>query len=419
MEGFLVMLKTNLKLVLRDKGYICCLFIIPIMSILLLNIPASEQGSDSLNIDGYKVHELKKDSTKILSMINTKLIIKVYDSSESIYLDYILNELAESGLYHIYRYKSKGMTEDEIKEAALQSANSNTISAVLYIPESLNENILTMRENVTFSLYQVFEDPRLSLLNENINMLSKTLIRLSEISDGNIQTFNELLNKKEADKIKTNHILVYMNDEAYLTAEQAGQTKNIGYNLAVVVIGFSFSGIFIASTIITERHNYVYRRIKLSLSSAVCYGMVKLVITIFTVLIQTAVMGIGIMLFVKTDYGIPLLSYLYFLFGLGLVFNLLSVVIGMIADNPINSNYIAYGFWIITSMLSGLYFSLSGMSKTWKNISLLMPQRWVIKSSEMIMLNEKGAYSIYFLVICGFLAVICSAGLLGLKLDKH
>jgi ABC-2 type transport system permease protein len=94
------------------------------------------------------------------------------------------------------------------------------------------------------------------------------------------------------------------------------------------------------------------------------------------------------------------------------------VVIGVITNNVLSSNYIAFLVWCLSCLLAGLYFPLDGASDWWTRISYLMPQRWVVKTSEMLMAGKGGAYSMYLLAIAGYLIVITSVGLMGIKIRR-
>jgi ABC-2 type transport system permease protein len=61
---------------------------------------------------------------------------------------------------------------------------------------------------------------------------------------------------------------------------------------------------------------------------------------------------------------------------------------------------------------------LDGASGWWAKISLLMPQRWVIKAAELLMAGKSGVYSMYVLVVISYIIVIMSVGLMGIAIRR-
>jgi ABC-2 type transport system permease protein len=415
MSGFLTMLKLNLKLLLRNKGYLSFLIILPIISVIMLNVENSSIVDDQEGI--YTIHELEKESELILNVVNTKLSVKVYDCSNTQLSDYIIEELAKTGSYLIYRYRGETMDREEVKEKALNSANHNVIGAVIYIPESFENEILSNAENSAIVL-KATEDGRISLLESNLDSYLQSLYRYAAVTKFDKAALEALLYTSNENEMEKNIVSIEVGDKLNLTKQQQDHGTSIGYSLAFLTIGFLFSGVFIAATVVEERQNRVYNRIVLSLASLGNYGLIKLVMTFITVLLQTGIIGIAIKLLVKTEFGISFGSYLFFVFCLGLIFNLFSVVIGVLTNNVLTSNYIAFLVWCLSALLAGLYFPLDGASGWWAKISLLMPQRWVIKAAELLMAGKSGVYSMYVLVVISYIIVIMSVGLMGIAIRR-
>jgi ABC-2 type transport system permease protein len=408
------MVKMNMKLLLRNKGYLAFLIILPIISVIMLNINIFITSDDPKNT--YVIHELKEDNEVILSVANTKLNVKIYDSSHSKLSDYVIENLAKTGAYGIYRYQEETIDVQEAREKALKSANHNIIGAVIYIPDTFETDILS-GGNGNIVLFEASEDGRIELLSNTLDVYLKSLVRYALVSDYNSEELNKLLETSTKNEVKKEMVNIEVGDTLNLTAEQQGKSANIGYSLAFLTISFLFSGVFIAATVVEERHNRVYNRFLLSLVSFGNYGIVKLLMIFITVLIQTGIIAIGIKLLVKTDFGIPFTSYLFLVFCLGLIFNLFSVVIGILTNNVLTSNYIAFLAWTLSALLAGLYFPINGISWWWESISMLMPQRWVVKAAEMIMAGKSGVYSMFLMVVSSYLIIIMGIGFLGIKMN--
>lgn len=70
-------------------------------------------------------------------------------------------------------------------------------------------------------------------------------------------------------------------------------------------------------------------------------------------------------------------------------------------------------------MLAGLYFPLDDTTKALKALSYLMPQRWFMDASELLLTGDKSAYSMVLCVTVAYLVAIISIGGVGLKFKKY
>ena len=415
MSGLLTMMKMNLKLLLRNKGYLAFLIILPVVSVLMLNIRTGsglEGGNDS-----YEIHELSKQNESIFNVTNTKLNVKVYDCNDSELSNYVIEELAKAGSYRIYRYKGESMNIQEARQEALNTSNHNVIGAVIYIPNNFENEILN-NNGSNMVLFEATSDARLTLLERNLDSFLQSVSQYAAMTGYNKVALKTLLDISVENEMSKNTIGIEVGNTLQLTTQQEDQKTSIGYSLAFLTIGFLFSGVFIAATVVEERQNRVYNRIVLSKSSMINYGLVKLCLIFITVMIQTGILAIGIKLFVKTDFGISFSSYIFFVFGLGLIFNTFSVVVGIITNNVLTSNYIAFLVWCISDLLAGLYFPLDAAAGWWGKISMMMPQRWVIKAAEMLMAGKSGVHSMYIFVVVSYLIIISSVGFMSIKIRK-
>lgn len=415
MNGFNTIIKINLKLLLRNKGYLAFLFILPVISLVMLNLNQTETMFSQQNIN--TIYELKSESEQVLNMANKQLSVKVIDCNNSMFSGYILKELLKTGAYRIYRFKEKPIDLNRAREIALDSANTGSIGAVLYIPANFDQEILEER-NSNIIMFKATKDQRIKLLENNLNTFQKSLYRYGEITGYQKYKMEALLESSINKELKKNVVSIEVGDELNLTSQKKSKSSSISYSLSFLTIGFLFSGVFIAATVIDERKNRVYNRFLLSTASLINYGSSKVLMVLASAIMQTGILALGIKLFVKADYGISFGSYLFLVFCLGIIFNLYSVVIGIITNNVLTSNYIAFITWTFSCLLAGLYFPLDGASKWWVKASQLMPQRWVVKSAEMLMVGKSGVYTTFLLVVGSYLIVIMSVGLIGIRIRR-
>lgn len=415
MIGFKTLLKMNIKLLLRNKGFVIILVILPIIAVLMLNMNMRASATDQNS--SYSINEIATDNTRIFNMTSMQLSIKVYDCSQSQLSEYLLQELADTGSYQIFRLKSEPLDINTVREKALDSANHNVIGSVIYIPSDFEDVILSGKESNAV-VFAATEDGRNELLKSNMNSIQKSLYQYAALTGYNKEELTSLLNSSVKNEITKKLVDVEVGDSLNLTKQQQGESSSIGYSIVFLSIAFLFSGVFIAATVVDERNNRVYNRIVLSPSSLIYYGLAKLVLILMTVIIETGILAVLIKVIVKADFGISFPGYLFLVFCLGLIFTLFSVVIGVLTNNVLVSNYVAFIVWSLTCVMAGLYFPLDAASNLWAKLSLLMPQRWVVKTGEMLMAGKNEAYSTYTLVMISYLFIIVSVGFMGIKMRK-
>jgi ABC-type multidrug transport system, permease component len=416
MNGFFTMVKTNLKLLLRNKGYLCLLIFLPILSAGLLSVQSDSEVGMKDN-SSYFVQNIEDRAKGITSIENTKLMVKIYDNSNTEMSDYIAQELAGSGVFRIFRYNKEVVDLESVRAESINNAGKSTVSAVVYIPENFEAAVLA-GETGDISILEIRNDGRISLLNSNINTYLSFIMNAAETTGYDSTALDTLFDELNASKLEKRIESIEVGNNLSLSNQQNKQSTRIGYSVAALTIGFLFCGIFIADIIVKEKNNKVYERIFLSKASILNYVLAKMSMILLTVIIQTAVLAAVMPLLVNTDFGIPYSSYLFFVFGLGLCVSSLSVVIGTLANNTMNATYAVFAIWIVSNIMAGLYFPIASAAQWWVKASMLIPQRWVIVASEMLMAGKNGVYTMFALIICGYLLILMSCTSVGVKVGK-
>ncbi len=418
MNGFLTMLQLNMRLLLRNKGFLCFLIILPLFSVLMLNIQLGTE-METGNFDPHYVQESDIGKRLPMSMDHYQLSIMVIDTDQSWLADFILQQLADTGTYRIYRSRSDIVSMEDAAAEATAYVNRNTVGAAMYIPPGLEENIRGSKSADAVYLFKTSEDGRLALLQESLQTAINSLTALDAATAGKPEAFRELAEDMTAMRPEKEFRTFLSDSESnVLTDEQANNKSNIGYTLAIVSIAFLFTGIFIGSIAVEERQNLVFTRILLTGTRIAGYVGIKLILSVMATLLQVVIMGIGILLFVKVDLGLPIWHFMYFIFGFGLILNLFSVVISAVLNNLLSASYSCFFLFTVSSLLSGLYFPLESVGELWKRAALLMPAHWVVRCCEMVMLEQSGASSTFLLIVLGFVVIILSGGYLGLKVRQ-
>ena len=113
-----------------------------------------------------------------------------------------------------------------------------------------------------------------------------------------------------------------------------------------------------------------------------------------------------------------IMSFLVVIFLLGLIFSTLSLLLGVVLGDIMSANYAVFAIWSISALLAGLYFPLDDTTKALKALSYLMPQRWFMDASELLLVGDKSAYSMLLCVTMAYLIIIISVGSVGLKIKS-
>jgi ABC-type multidrug transport system permease subunit len=156
----------------------------------------------------------------------------------------------------------------------------------------------------------------------------------------------------------------------------------------------------------------------MSQTSQAEYIFAKFLVSVMTVIIQTIIIGVGMLVIVRTDFGIGRIDYMILVFLMGLIFCSMTMCIGMMSNNSMNANYIAFTIWCITCTMSGLCFPLDKTNTILQKASDIMPQKWVVHVSEMLMNHNAMSYVTMLSVTLAYLLMIASIGLVGMRLVR-
>ncbi len=415
----IALVKMSLKLLLRNKGFLFFLIVTPILSTLILSIKM-DHAVYSDNSDKELVIELGNHTEKAVYVGDTSAcIIKVYDASNSELSEYVLNKMAGTGIFSVCRADVSGLTEEEIDEAAKRDAFDDRAGMLLYLRNDFDEAVLSGDWEQGIKLYAVSEDERQELFITELTDLFARIKQVQTIVGDDVTVMLKMLTEIE-DKLPEKEVVNFAGkEEIELTENQINQKTQIGYAFAIITLGFLFCGVCVAHSVIEEQNNKVFTRVLLTKLSSRDYFISKFVVAIVISLMQTVVLAICLFFIPGLDVGINIISFLFIIFQLGLIFGALSLLIGVILGDVMSSNYAVFSIWSISALLAGLYFPLDDTTKALKTLSYLMPQKWFMDASELLLVGDKSAYSVVLCVTVAYLIVIISVGGVGIKIKRY
>ncbi len=414
------LIKMSLRVLLRNKMFLFFLLVIPVLSAMILSIKINqENGIYQDETKELKIIELEDCSQRaVYSGDTSAFIIKVYDGSKSRLSEYMIENIAKNSIFSVCRCDVRGMKEEEVLTRAQKDAYDDRTGILLYLKEDFESSVFSGNYEKGFQLFIVSEDERQELFESHMESFLWKIASAQEIvgndTDAVIEMLESVIEKVPDKKI----VSLVSKDKIELTRKQMNQKSQIGYAIAIITLGFLFCGVCVAHTVIEEQNNKVFTRVMLSKATNRDYFVSKFVVSFIICVLQTIVLGVSLSLIKGLELGISVISFLAIIFLLGLIFSAISLLLGILIGDVMSSNYAVFAIWSISALVSGLYFPLDDTTTTLKTISYLMPQRWFLDISELLLIGDNQAYSMLLCVTVAYLIIVISVGSVGLKIKK-
>ncbi|MDO5155762.1 MAG: ABC transporter permease [Eubacteriales bacterium] len=415
----IALVKMNIRLLLRNKGFLFFLLVPPIVSAFILNIQAEFQTIKKGSNEYVIVERESQRDKAIYGGDPTSFIIKVYDGSKTELSEYMLKQMAATGMFSVCRYDVTEMSEQEIEEQARYDAFNDRSGALLYLKADFDQAILNADYDAAMQIYDVSDDERQELFDQELTSVLTRIAQVQQMVGEDTDAILEVLDNIQAEMPDKEVSVVATGKQKNLTTKQMSQKSLMGYALSIITLGFLFCGVSVAHTCIEEKNNKVYTRILLTKKSERDYVLSKIIVTLLIAVMQTFVVMGCLMFSHNMDLGIGYGDLLVIILLIGIIFATLSLVTGMLMGDVMNSNYAVFSIWSISALLAGMYFPIDDTSAFIHALSNLMPQYWFLNASEMLIVGDNGAYSMLLYVTVAYLIVIISLGCVGLKLQKQ
>ena len=176
MNHFMELLKINLKLLVRNRGFLFFLLLAPLLSLVILNL--KNDASTSYDEGERGIIELEKPQEKIVYQNDwTSYAVKVYDAAQSELAEYVQQELAEAGMIRVFRVDASEMSEADVEEIVKEDATKDRVGASLYLRPEFDEKVTEGDWKEAFRLYETSDDERFELaervLTEEISVIQR------------------------------------------------------------------------------------------------------------------------------------------------------------------------------------------------------------------------------------------------------
>ncbi|MBQ1412077.1 MAG: ABC transporter permease [Clostridia bacterium] len=410
MRAFWTMTKTNCKLLLRSIGFLLCVVLLPVGASALHMVQTSDNYADA---HGGVAQIGNMDSTVIMDTNHVSVLF--VDAAKDELSELLLQSLAAEDWCSVGHYRSDPLSPDELKALVQDTYDRSFMAGVVYIPDDFSEKLMK-GENPSLVILNGEKDGRFDLLKSKINANLSVIAGCALSAENQSQAVSSA--KTAFENLPSVHTVVTGNSHA-LTETQMNQLRDIGYAVAVLSLAFVLTGCFVANLVVTESDNKSLLRIEMSGVTMIKYVASKTLTAVMVTLLQTAVVAAATAVFVGTDVGIPFGSYLLLIGMMGLIYNWMALVFGLFFQNTTFAVYASFGVWVFSNLLAAVYFDFVTLPDWWEKLSLLMPQKWVMITAEMLMKGQNGAYTNYFIASAAFLLVILTAGYLAARLSDN
>lgn len=413
------LIKMSLKLLFRNVGFWFFMVTMPILSVYILNLNVNADLAYFRDDIVREIQELDGIDQKVAYYGKSgEFLIKVYDASGSELSELFLNNLAQSGLFTVCRVKAPGLTRADVDGRMEFEGFEDRMGAAVYLDRSFDEAVCTGDVADAMTVYLLSEDERFDLFERELKGFIQEVRGIVQLSgkQGD-DAAAEVRKLHETDPAKEVHALA-KKGAAALTRKQVNQKAQMGYAFSFLTLCFVFCGVIVAHTAIEEDKHKVLTRIRLTGTGNVTYFASKFVVAVIISMMITVVLG-GLTLFLgEEDLGMSRLSFLLMVFLMGVIFNTLSLLLGILSGDVMSANFIAFTLWTLSSLLAGLYFPLDDASKLVKTMSYVMPQRWFMDSLDQIFMGDKAGYLMVLCITMAYLIIVLSFGSVGLKMKK-
>jgi len=397
----------------RNPGFWFFLLITPVLSTVVLRLQQTNLGAYEVTSIYEKV-ELDSESDKVAYYGGKgKYVVKVYDASGTELSEYLLDKLTGSGAFLVCRVKVPQMTKADADDRMKVDGYDDRMGAALYLGKSFDEEAVAGSMSDGMVVYTLSEDERKALLDNELHMIiGQIKTAAAAVGSANAASYLTEVNRM-LPEMKV--VSLAGKNARNLTNEQLDQKALMGYAFAILTLGFVFGGIFVAHTVISEQKDMVFTRIRLTDISSKGYYTAKFLCGGVVSVLLTIVMGVCSLMIDTGRLGINRVSLLAMVFLLGLIFSSISLLFGILLGNIFSANVAAFTLWSMSSLLSGLYFPLDSSAKAVKTISYMMPQKWFLDATEMLMVRDNKVYFVLICVTIAYMVITFSLGSVGIR----
>ena len=287
------LIKTSLKLLLRNKGFWFFLITMPVLSTFILCINGNADLAYFREDRTQEVKEIESADQKVAYYgKNGEFLIKAYDASGSGLSEAFLNNLAKSGAFLVCRARTPGMTKADADLRMEKDGFEDRMGAALYLSEEFDEAVAEGDAARAMTIYVLSEDERFELLERECKGFLQEALDLARYSGKQGSELAKEMEKFHEEDPAKEIRSIAKKGAADLTRKQVNQKAQMGYAFSFLTLCFVFCGVIVAHTAIEEEKHKVFTRIQLTGTGTFTYFASKLVTSVIVSLMITGILAV-------------------------------------------------------------------------------------------------------------------------------
>jgi hypothetical protein len=205
-----VLIKSSLKLLIRTKIIWLFIVIMPILSTLVLR--SNTEYTAYLDEVNHLVELKKADEKVAYNAEKGDYVVKIYDASGSEMSEYLIDRLANSGMFILCRadISKEEITDDYIKSHIEFDGNEDRMGAALYIPADFSDMVMEGNINEALTMYVLSDDVRTDAFENELMLQLSRMDSARAYASGEkglvegLKAIDEMSPKKDVISVDTN-----------------------------------------------------------------------------------------------------------------------------------------------------------------------------------------------------------------------
>ena len=164
------LVKSSMKLLIRTKIIWLFLVLMPILSTVILK---SNTAYTAYMDDVERLVELNDADEKVAYYAEKgEYVVKVYDASDSEMSNYLLDRLANSGMFILCRadISKQEVTDEFLKNRIDLDGHEDRMGSALYIPADFDKKVMNGEYTSALIMYVLSDDARTDALENELNL---------------------------------------------------------------------------------------------------------------------------------------------------------------------------------------------------------------------------------------------------------
>jgi ABC-type multidrug transport system permease subunit len=400
MTVFITLLKTDLKMFLKDWKAVLLLLILPLFFIYLFVDTLSSSLTKNSFVEPFKIALVdKEDSTQ------TRVLIKQLDEIK------IFKEVIR-------------VPEDEAK----MLISEDRIGAAIVIPKGFSRS-LRYGENKPVTVIGNKNRPLQSYITKNLALSAANLVASGQCAINTIYYYNRLagLRGKELEKDFNESTMSYFVDalgrnQVFSEAKGAsGYTVTAAehFTAALIVVFLMFAGMPGMKMIVTERSMGITRRLAASPVKMRQIVLSKFIVSFILSLLQFLIIIVFTSVVFNNYWGAPLQDILVLFGGVIFAVSAWSVFVSSISKTPAAADIIGNISILLMAVVGGNIYPLSSMPEFARQIGNVTINKWAMEGFEVLFSGSRGISILNYvfpLLLIG--AVLLTASFTALKIRE-